>query len=65
MTAVIRELEDRDWSARDDVAFAGVMVRQVTSIVTENDESNVAMLAVNTRLGYRPLATELSSVKDL
>jgi hypothetical protein len=65
VTAAIRKLEDRDWSARDEVAFAGVMVRQVTSIVTENDESNVAMLAVNTRLGYRPLATELSWVKHL
>ena len=37
----------------------------ITSITTENDESNAAMLAVNTRLGYRPFAVELAWTKGL
>lgn len=32
---------------------------------TSNDEANAPMLAVNTRLGYRPIATQLSCVADL
>ena len=37
----------------------------VTKLVTQNDETNRAMLAVNARLGYRPDASWLSYVKDL
>jgi GNAT superfamily N-acetyltransferase len=46
-------------------AIAWAAERDITSIMTENDESNAAMLAVNTALGYRPFAAQLSWVKDL
>jgi GNAT superfamily N-acetyltransferase len=39
--------------------------RGVGTLVTENDESNAAMLAVNTHLGYRPFETRHSYVKDI
>jgi GNAT superfamily N-acetyltransferase len=39
--------------------------RGVTLLVTHNDETNAAMLAVNTRLGYRPFATSLNYVRDI
>ncbi|MCW3844733.1 GNAT family N-acetyltransferase, partial [Micromonospora yasonensis] len=32
---------------------------------TSNDEANTPMLAVNTRLGYRPVATQWSCLRDL
>jgi RimJ/RimL family protein N-acetyltransferase len=34
-------------------------------LVTENDETNVGMLAINDRLGYRPLYVEEVFVKEL
>jgi hypothetical protein len=37
----------------------------ITQIMTGNDETNAPMLAINVSLGYRPLASELSWVKDL
>jgi mycothiol synthase len=37
-----------------------VAAKGVTSVFTENDETNAAMLAVNTRLGYRPHSARLS-----
>ncbi|GLY08040.1 GNAT family N-acetyltransferase [Actinoplanes sp. NBRC 101535] len=37
----------------------------VTVAYTANDESNVAMLAVNARLGYRPIARQFSGVITL
>jgi GNAT superfamily N-acetyltransferase len=37
----------------------------VTVAFTSNDESNAPMLAVNTRLGYRPVATQFSCVGEL
>ncbi|MEU4421167.1 GNAT family N-acetyltransferase [Actinoplanes sp. NPDC024001] len=37
----------------------------VRTAFTSNDESNVPMLAVNTRLGYRPVATQLACLADL
>jgi GNAT superfamily N-acetyltransferase len=37
----------------------------ITSVVTENDETNVAMLAVNERLGYRPFHEVYSYVREL
>jgi hypothetical protein len=33
--------------------------------VTQNDETNAAMLAVNTHLGYRPFESRHSYVKDI
>ena len=55
MTGTLREFRGRglarllklhqlEWAARDGIA----------SVMTENDETNAAMLAVNTRLGYVP-----------
>jgi GNAT superfamily N-acetyltransferase len=37
-----------------------VAAKGVTQVFTENDETNAAMLAVNTRLGYRPHSARLS-----
>ncbi|MDI6103874.1 GNAT family N-acetyltransferase [Actinoplanes sp. NEAU-A12] len=37
----------------------------VRTAYTSNDESNAPMLAVNARLGYRPVATQLSCVAEL
>ena len=36
----------------------------VTRVVTQNDETNAPMLAVNRRLGYTPFASEHAFVKD-
>ncbi|MGH3102572.1 MAG: GNAT family N-acetyltransferase [Gaiellaceae bacterium] len=36
----------------------------ITSIVTENDESNASMLAINVGLGYQPFAAWLAYVRD-
>jgi GNAT superfamily N-acetyltransferase len=36
----------------------------IEAIVTENDETNAPMLALNTSLGYRPYGSWLSFVKD-
>jgi GNAT superfamily N-acetyltransferase len=37
----------------------------ITSVVTENDETNVAMLAVNERLGYRPFHEVGAYIREL
>jgi GNAT superfamily N-acetyltransferase len=37
----------------------------ITSVVTENDETNAAMLAVNERIGYRPFHEVSSYVREL
>jgi GNAT superfamily N-acetyltransferase len=37
----------------------------IESVVTSNDSTNAAMLAVNTRLGYAPMHEERSYVRDL
>jgi GNAT superfamily N-acetyltransferase len=41
-------------------ALQRVAARGVTIAYTSTDESNAPMLAVNTRLGYRPVATQWS-----
>jgi GNAT superfamily N-acetyltransferase len=46
-------------------SIAWLRDRGATLLVTQNDETNAAMLAVNTRLGYRPFATRFSYVKDV
>lgn len=46
-------------------SIAWAVENGIDSIVTENDETNAPMLAVNVSLGYRPFATWLSYVKDL
>ncbi len=35
----------------------------VTRVITQNDEGNAAMLAVNARLGYTPFAKRLQLVR--
>ena len=35
----------------------------ITQVVTENDETNAPMLAINERLGYRPFRSVFSYVK--
>jgi GNAT superfamily N-acetyltransferase len=42
-----------------------VAAKGVTSVFTANDETNAAMLAVNTRLGYRPHSSRLSWKRTL
>jgi GNAT superfamily N-acetyltransferase len=46
-------------------SIAWLCDRGVTRLVTHNDETNAAMLAVNRRLGYAPFAAELAHVKDV
>ena len=46
-------------------SIAWLREQGVTLLVTQNDATNAPMLAVNTRLGYRPFATWFSYVKDL
>jgi GNAT superfamily N-acetyltransferase len=45
-------------------SIAWLREQGVDRLVTTNDETNAAMLAVNRRLGYAPFATHLSWVKD-
>ena len=60
----------RDYRGRGLARLAklGVMRRLtelgVTLAVTENDETNAPMLAINERLGYRPIASRYSYVLD-
>ena len=37
----------------------------ITEVFTHNDETNAAMLAVNTKLGYRPYASRLAWLKEI
>ncbi len=39
--------------------------RGIKYIYTGNDLTNAPMLAINTRLGFRPLAASVELVKDL
>lgn len=48
------KLTQLEWAARNGIA----------SVVTENDETNVPMLAVNTRLGYRAFHEVTSYVRE-
>jgi GNAT superfamily N-acetyltransferase len=45
-------------------SIAWLREQGVDRLITTNDETNAAMLAVNRRLGYTRFATELSWVKD-
>jgi GNAT superfamily N-acetyltransferase len=46
-------------------SIAWLREQGVTTLVTQNDETNAAMLAVNRRFGYRPGASWLSYVRDV
>ncbi len=52
--ATLAKLEQLRWAAR----------QGIENVVTENDETNAPMLALNTRLGYRPFAAVRSFVSD-
>jgi GNAT superfamily N-acetyltransferase len=52
--ARLAKLATLEWAARNGIV----------SVVTENDETNAPMLAVNTRLGYRPFLEVGSYVRD-
>lgn len=45
-------------------SIAWAAERGIVSVFTENDETNLPMLAVNRRLGYRPVTSELSWVRE-
>ncbi|WIM96161.1 GNAT family N-acetyltransferase [Actinoplanes oblitus] len=47
------------------VALTRAAAAGVARAFTSNDETNLPMLAVNTRLGYRPVATQFSCVGPL
>ncbi|MEU8377093.1 GNAT family N-acetyltransferase [Micromonospora sp. NPDC048894] len=47
------------------VALHRAAGRGVRTAYTSNDEANAPMLAVNTRLGYRPVATAWSCLREL
>ena len=54
---------------RQDVVLRGRRQRAaalgIAEVFTFNDETNAAMLAVNTKLGYRPHSQRLSWLKEL
>ena len=65
-TGTMRAFRDRRLARLAKLAsIAWAAEHGIDSIVTENDETNAPMLALNTSLGYRPFATWLSYVKDL
>ena len=65
-TGTLRDLRGRGLASLAKLAsIAWLRERGVTTLVTQNDETNAAMLAVNTRLGYVPSATWRAYVKDL
>lgn len=66
MTGTLRAFRGRRLARLAKLATTGWAVEQgITQILTGNDETNAPMLAINVSLGYRPLATELSWVKEL
>jgi GNAT superfamily N-acetyltransferase len=65
-TGTLRAYRGRGLARLAKLASIAWLRRQgVTLLVTQNDATNAAMLAVNTRLGFRPFATWLSYVRDV
>ena len=66
MTATVPEHRGRGLARLvKTAALARAAAGGVRTAYTCNDESNAAMLAVNERLGYRPVATQLSCLTEL
>jgi GNAT superfamily N-acetyltransferase len=66
MTGTLRAFRGRGLARLAKLGTIEWAVEQgITQILTGNDETNAPMLAINVRLGYRPIASELSWVKDL
>jgi GNAT superfamily N-acetyltransferase len=65
-TGTLRDFRGRGLARLAKLAsIAWLRENGVATLVTQNDETNAAMLAVNRRLGYRPASTWLSWVKDV
>jgi GNAT superfamily N-acetyltransferase len=65
-TGTLRDYRGRGLARLAKLAsIAWLREQGVTTLLTQNDETNAAMLAVNRRLGYRPASTWLSWVKDV
>jgi GNAT superfamily N-acetyltransferase len=66
MTGTLRDFRGRRLARLAKLATIEWAVEHgITQILTGNDETNAPMLAINVSLGYRPIAAELSWVKDL
>lgn len=66
MTGTLREFRGRGLARLAKLAsIQWAAASGITQIVTENDETNAPMLALNVSLGYRPFATWLAYVRDL
>jgi GNAT superfamily N-acetyltransferase len=65
-TGTLRDYRGRGLARLAKLAsIAWLREQGVATVVTGNDETNAAMLAVNRRLGYRPAGTWLSWMKDV
>ncbi|GIF09487.1 GNAT family N-acetyltransferase [Actinoplanes siamensis] len=66
MTATVPEHRGRGLALQVKIeALRRAAAVGATTAFTANDESNTPMLAINTRLGYRPVATQYACVADL
>ena len=66
MTATLPEHRGRGLARLvKSVALQRAAERGVTVAYTSNDESNAPMLAINARLGYRPVASQWSCLRSL
>ena len=66
MTGTLREYRGRGLARLAKLAsIAWAAQHGITSIATENDETNAPMLALNVSLGYRPVASMPAYVRDL
>ena len=66
MTGTRREFRGRGLARLAKLAtLAWSAENGITSVVTENDETNAPMLALNVTLGYRPVTSQLAYVRDL
>jgi GNAT superfamily N-acetyltransferase len=66
MTGTLRQFRGRKLARLAKLGtIAWAVENGITQILTGNDETNAPMLAINVSLGYRPIATELSWVRDV
>ena len=66
MTGTLREFRGRGLARLAKLrSIRWAAANGIAQIVTENDETNAPMLALNTSLGYGPFAAQLAYVRDL
>jgi GNAT superfamily N-acetyltransferase len=66
MTGTLRRFRGRGLARLAKLGtIAWAVENGITQILTGNDETNAAMLAINVSLGYRPIGSELSWVRDV